>query len=81
MAEDKVVSKDGYLWGHIGTIIFHIAIAVVLITIYFMSSWSRSTIEKLCLVLGSVLLAVSLLSLVPILKYSRGLKNVTINRE
>jgi len=81
MIYDKVISKNAYFWGHIATIIFHIAIASVLISIYFMESWSKDKIEIICVSLGSVLLVVSLLALVPIFRYKSGLKKVVLVRD
>jgi hypothetical protein len=78
---DKKVSRDGYIWGHIATIIFHIIIASLLITLYFKKKWSRETIEIWCVTLGSILLVVSILSIVPIVQYSGGLKEVVLVRK
>lgn len=81
MPSNKTVSKEGYFWGHLVTIFFHIAIASVLISIYFMESWSRRKIEIICVSLGSVLLVVSLLALVPIISYMNGLQKVVLVRK
>lgn len=72
----KSVSRDAYLWGHLATIFFHIAIASTLIAIYFKESWSRRKIEILCISLGSVLLVVSILSMIPILNSIKGLQKI-----
>ncbi len=81
MPADKTVSRDGYIWGHIVVILFHIAIASVLISIYFMDSWSRKKVNIICVSIGSVLLAASILALVPIMNYEKGLKKVVLVRK
>jgi uncharacterized membrane protein len=65
--KEKIISKKSYIWGHVATILFHIIIACVLISVYFMKSWSRKKVDIICVSLGSILLTVSLLSFIPIL--------------
>ena len=65
---EKEISKKSYVWGHIGTIIFHVLIASLLITLYFRDSIGSASRKTMVLILGSVLLLVSLLALAPILK-------------
>ena len=64
----KEISKKSYVWGHIGTIIFHVLIAALLITLYFRDTIGRVNRKTMVLILGSILLIVSLLALAPILK-------------
>lgn len=64
---DKTVSRTDYVWGHIAIIIFHIVVASLLISIYFMEEWSRNTVNIICVTLGSIMLTMSLLAFVPIL--------------
>jgi hypothetical protein len=63
-----VISSQAYFWGHIGVILFHIGIASVLISMYYVNEWSEETLRIISLSLGWVLMAVNLLSFVPILK-------------
>lgn len=65
---DKEISKQSYVWGHIGTIFFHVVVASLLITLYFRESIGSASRKTMVLILGSVLLLVSLLALAPILK-------------
>ena len=67
MAE-KEISKKSYVWGHIGTILFHVLIASFLIALYFRDHIGSASRKTMVLILGSVLLIVSLLALAPILK-------------
>lgn len=77
--EDKTISKESYVWGHFGVILFHLAISIYLIYIYF-SKLSLKTIKFSLLILGCVLALVSLLSLVPIFKDYDRVENVVINK-
>jgi len=75
-----VISRDAYVWGHFAVILFHIGIAAVLISMYYVEDWSENTLRTIALSLGWVLMAVSLLALVPIFKYYPQVKEVEIKK-
>jgi hypothetical protein len=71
----KTVSSSAYFWGHLATIVFHVIIASLLISIYFKgNNWGMEKVRTISVSAGSVLLAVSLLSLVPILRYRKNIQ-------
>lgn len=80
MAKDKVISRDAFAWGHFGTILFHVAIAILLIVSYFVKNWDRDTLRIINVSVGSVLLAVSILALVPIFRWYDSTKRIVIDR-
>lgn len=63
----KTVSRSTYEWAHIVVILFHIAVSCVMISFYFRQRWDRRDLEITAVTLGSIMLAISLLSFVPIL--------------
>ena len=64
----KEISKDTYVWAHVGVIIFHVIIGALLITMYFKEKLVDVSRKTMVLILGSILIVVSLLGLIPILK-------------
>jgi len=58
------LSKNTYIWAHIGVILYHIITAVLLI----LSQYYFKNRKTWVVILSSILLAVSILSFVPILK-------------
>lgn len=67
---DKRISRDGYVWGHVGVILFHIAIGIVMVLSKFRN------LKMVVFYLGIVLIIVSILSIIPIAKKY---DNITIN--
>lgn len=62
------VSRDSFVWGHFGTILFHLIIAILLIY------WSKidinhAKLKKYIFYVGVVLFIVSILALVPIFSH------------
>ena len=68
---EKTISRSAYVWGHIAVILFHIAISCVMISFYFRDRWNQRDLEITAVTLGSIMLVMSLLSLVPILKVTQ----------
>ena len=68
MTNEKKVSKDSYVWGHVGVIIYHSLTAIVLIMTQYMKKTFGFTSRNVVIVVSLVLLIVTLLSLWPILK-------------
>ena len=68
MTNEKKVSKDSYVWGHVGVIIYHSLTALLLIATQFMKKTFGFNSRNVVIVVASVLLIVTLLSLTPILK-------------
>ena len=68
MTNEKKVSKDSYVWGHVGVIIYHSLTALVLIATQFMKKTFGFNSRNVVIVVASVLLIVTLMSLTPILK-------------
>ena len=68
MTTTKNVSKDRYVWGHFGVIVFHTIIAILLI--FNQSIFrERNNLREWFKWIGIVLIIVSLLSLWPIFMY------------
>ena len=63
MTKEKKVSKDSYVWGHVGVIIYHSLTALVLIMTQYMKKTFGFNSRNVVIVL-----IVTLLSLWPILK-------------
>ena len=63
----KEISKDMYVWAHVGTIMFHVLIGALLIAMYFKETLGAVSRKTMVLILGSILVVVSLLGLIPIL--------------
>ena len=63
----KEVSKSAYVWGHVGSIVFHVLIASLLIALYFRDHLGSASRKTMVLILGSLLLLMSLLALIPVL--------------
>lgn len=61
----KPVSRKMFVWAHVLTIIFHLVIAALVIY----AAYSGSDNKTLLYTVGSILGAMSLLSLVPVLRY------------
>jgi len=77
---DKTISKESYVWGHFGVILFHLLISVYLIYIYF-SKLTLKTIKLSVLIIGGVLALVTLLSMIPIFSDYDKVQNVVINKD
>lgn len=80
MAKDKVISRDAYVWGHFGTILFHMGIAILLIVSYFVKNWDRDTLRIINVSVGAILLTVSILAMVPIFRWYDSTKKIVIDR-
>lgn len=65
----KNIDDNTYFWGHIGTILFHVILAGLLIY----SSYQKKTFglenRKFVMYCGVLLLIISLLAMIPIFKY------------
>ena len=68
MTTEKKVSKDSYVWGHVGVIIYHSLTAILLIMTQYMKKTFGFSSRNVVIVVSLVLLVVTLLSLWPILK-------------
>jgi uncharacterized membrane protein len=68
MTIEKKVSKDSYVWGHIGVIIYHSLTAIILIMTQYMKKTLGFNSRNVVIVVSIILLIVTLLSLWPILK-------------
>ena len=64
----KEISKKTYYWAHVGTILFHALIGVLLIVLYFREKLGSADRKTMVLILGSILLIVSCFSFMPISK-------------
>jgi hypothetical protein len=64
----KTVSKDAYVWAHVGTIIFHLLLAIAVIAVAAKGNVFGLKQKTVLYVIGGILFVVSALSLVPILK-------------
>jgi len=62
------VSRSAYVWSHVGIIVFHILIAVLLLFSQYRGSVGGVSPRKLVIGSAVVLLIVSLLGLIPILQ-------------
>lgn len=65
---EKVISKDSYVWSHVGVIIYHALTAIVLIATQYTKKLFNFSSRNVVIVVSMVLLIVTLLSLWPILK-------------
>jgi len=68
MTKEKKVSKDSYVWGHVGVIIYHSLTALVLIMTQYMKKTFGFNSRNVVIAVSIILLIVTLLSLWPILK-------------
>jgi hypothetical protein len=68
MTETKNISRDAYVWGHFGVILFHLIIAGILIYMSFRYPEGKNG-KKYLLALGVLLGIVAILSLVPIFRH------------
>lgn len=68
MTNEKKVSKDSYVWGHVGVIIYHSLTAIVLLMTQYMKTTFGFKSRNVVIVLAVVLLIVALLSIWPISK-------------
>jgi len=68
MTDVKEIDKKTYVWSHVGVIIFHSIIAIILILSRYYEKLFNTNSRDVVLVIGFVLLIVSLLSLWPVLK-------------
>jgi|AntAceMinimDraft_18_1070375.scaffolds.fasta_scaffold179567_2 predicted permease len=69
---NKTVSKDIYIWAHFGVIMFHVIIGTILILISSYWNFEIRKIKYICRVLGTILVIVSALAMVPIFnEYSK----------
>ena len=66
--ETKKIAKKTYVWAHIGTILFHTLIGILLVVLYYKDHLGKVTRQTMVLILGVILITVSLMGLVPILK-------------
>ena len=65
----KEVDENTYFWAHIGTILFHVILAGLLIYSTYRKDVFGVNNKKFVMWCGIILLIVSLLALVPIIKY------------
>ena len=67
---EKNVDKDAYVWAHVGTIIFHVILGLIIVTYALKLKGSKELnhIRLVLLIVGGLLVVVSLLGLWPILK-------------
>jgi len=68
MTNEKTISKDSYVWGHVGVIIYHSLTAIVLIMTQYMKKTFGYNSRNVVIIVSVVLLIVSLLSIWPIMK-------------
>ena len=68
MTNVKEIDKKGYVWGHIGVIIFHSIIAIILIYSRYVKRLFTLPTKDVVFIIGLLLLITALLSLWPILK-------------
>ena len=68
MTNEKKVSKDSYVWGHVGVIIYHSLTAIILLVSQYMKTTFGFKSRNVVIVLALVLLIVTLLSIWPISK-------------
>lgn len=65
---EKVISKDKFVWSHVGVIIYHALTAIVLIATQYTKNLFKFSSRNVVIVVSMILLIVTLLSLWPILK-------------
>ena len=68
MVTVKQVSKDGFAWGHFGTILFHLLIAIALLYLSYRTP-SEEKVKRWLFWLGLILCVVSILAMIPIFMY------------
>ena len=68
MANIKNVSKNTYVWGHVGVIIYHALTAIVLILSQYVKKILGFSSRNVVITLSVILLIVTLLSIWPISK-------------
>ena len=68
MTNEKKVSKDSYVWGHVGVIIYHSLTAIVLLMTQYMKTTFGFKSRNVVIIVALVLLIVTLLSIWPISK-------------
>lgn len=66
--ETKKITKKTYVWAHVGTIMFHTLIGILLVVLYYKDHIGKVSRQTMVLILGVILVVVSLMGLVPILK-------------
>ncbi len=64
----KDIKKSTYVWAHVGVIIYHCFLAILLIFSQFYYRLFRISSRALVLILSTILLITSLLASIPILK-------------
>ena len=70
MTQTKNVSRKSFVWGHVGAILFHTLIAILILYVGIESLKTGNVTQSMKLLLvvsGSILLLFSLMSLWPIL--------------
>lgn len=65
---EKVISKDTYVWSHVGVIIYHALTAIVLIASQYTKKLFSFSSRNVVIVVSLIFLIVTLLSLWPIFK-------------
>ena len=66
MAKD--IKKSTYIWAHVGVIIYHTALAAMLLVSQFVYRAFGASSKNVVVFVAVILLLTSLLSLIPILK-------------
>ena len=68
MTNEKKISKDSYVYGHVGVIIYHALTAIIIIMAQYMKKIVGFNSRNVVIVLAVTLLIVTLLSIWPISK-------------
>ena len=74
MTTTKNISRDAFAWGHFGTILFHLIIAILLV---FNHKIFKEDVRKAFFWIGIILLIISILAMIPIfMHYNKDYKYV-----
>lgn len=63
---DSTVSRGAFVGGHVGVIVFHFLIALLLFWSQQRSRFGRLTSKQVVYILASLLLVISILAIIPI---------------
>ena len=66
--DTKKINKKTYVWAHVGTIMFHTLIGILLVVLYYKDHIGKVSRQSMVLILGLILIIVSLMGLAPVLK-------------
>ena len=74
----KNIPSDGYVWGHFATSLVHIMLAGALFWAYYEEN-EYETLRRYLIIVGSILLGMSILAMVPVLKWYRTNTKIVID--